>query len=154
MYKFLPALALVLGISAVQADPARIMPSEWDEFRFERLAVLKANPELVKEEAELDAELDAQKARVDAAAVRIDAEVSPILDKLSQALKADWGKTAGVLSVTDWQKLRAARTAALKADPSLAAANEELLAKKKAFEVRVDAALLKTDSGVEHFLNR
>lgn len=135
----LPILTLSLATSLhAGLSSGTTMPNEWEEFRFERLTVLKTDASLAKEEKELNAEILAQKKKVDA------------------ALKNGWAAArAGKTKITteEWQRLRAARDAALKADASLAAANKALLKKKNAFEAKVDAALIKVDPKAAAYLS-
>lgn len=146
------ATSLQAGLSSGTA-----MPNEWEEFRFERLTVLKADAALAQEEKDLNAEILAQKKKVDAATIKVDASVAPTIDKVDAALKNGWGAAkVGKTKITteEWQKLRSARDAALKADASLAADNKALLKKKDAFEAKVDAALVKVDPKAAVFLTQ
>jgi len=49
------------------------------------------------------------------------------------------------LTPEEWQELRTARQAALKANPDFAAKAAQLSAKMRAFEEKLDAAMIKTD---------
>ena len=157
MKPLLPLFAfLVLGAGVALADPDKVMPNEWDEFRFERLTILKANPDLEKEQDALDAALDAQQDKVNAATIKADPSTDSIIAKVNKTLKSKWDSAAesGKITVAEWQTLRNARAAALKADPALAADNLALLKKREAFNDKLDAALLKADPTVAGFLSK
>jgi hypothetical protein len=53
----------------------------------------------------------------------------------------------GQVTITpeEWQELRAARAAAIKANPSFIAENAKLLARMRALEDKLDAAMIKAD---------
>lgn len=143
------------GLRAGDLDPATMMPDEWTEFRFERLAVLRANPDLAAADKQLDEDMKAQAGKVEAAMAKADPGVAPILAKVAALLHGNWD-AAGVqgVSVAEWQELRAARAAALAANPDLAAVNEALLKKKKDLDARIDAALVKADPGLASFVGK
>jgi hypothetical protein len=48
----------------------------------------------------------------------------------------------------EWQELRAARSAALQANPDLISQNKKLLDKMRDFEDKVDAAMVKADPNI------
>ena len=55
------------------------------------------------------------------------------------------GANAAAISPTEWQQLRAARNTALQNNPDLMAANKKLIEKMQAFEVKLDAAIVKAN---------
>ncbi len=134
-----------------------MMPNEWTEFRYERLAIIRANPELAAEDKQLNADIQAQAGKVDAAMIQGDPKVGPILIKLTALLRSNWSAPSADsknLTSADWLAIRTARAAALQANPDLVAANQALLARKKALDVKVDAALIKADPGLAPFITK
>jgi hypothetical protein len=53
--------------------------------------------------------------------------------------------SSSTMTPDDWQELRNARQAALKENPELVAKAQELSAKMRAFQEKLDAAMLKSD---------
>ncbi len=142
-------LLSVLRLPAAGADPSTMMPDEWTEFRLERFALIQADPALAAESKEIDGALAAQAEKVAAAMAKVDPKVAPVLAKVKARVRSDWNQPAAeTISAAEWQILRGARAAALAADPSLAAGNQDLLARKQAFDAKVDAALEKADPGL------
>jgi hypothetical protein len=135
-------------------DPTTMMPDEWIQYRFERLAVIQGNPSLAAQQKDLDEEFKAYAAKVDAATVKANPKTADILSRLKKLLHSKWSGTEGpgAISIADWQTLRAARSAALDANPSLVAESQALLAKKKSLDKEVDAALVKEDPSLAPFI--
>jgi len=141
-------VALLAGsLFAADLDPATMSEAEWTEYRFERLTIIRTTPELSAESKQLEAEAMAQTTAMEAAMVKAEPSVEPVLAKLSALLKGNWYAPSEVdlLSAADWAKIRAARAAALQANPELAAANSAQKERKQAFDARVGSALIKAD---------
>lgn len=68
----------------------------------------------------------------------------------SDAVRVQTGSTT--LTPDEWQELRTARAAALKANPQLVKKNAELSAKLREFQQKLDAAMLKTDPSLAPYL--
>lgn len=147
---FCSALILAGALCAVELDPSTMSEAEWTEYRFERLAVVRANPDLAAASQQLKADTEKQEQAVEAAMVKADPSIASLLARRAALLKGNWHAPAeaDALSWADWQKLRAARAAALTANPGLIAANADLKEKKNALEARVDAVLVKADPGL------
>lgn len=141
------SLLLAGSLFAADLDPATMSEAEWTEYRFERVTVIRTNPDLSAESKQLEADAKVQAKAVEAAMVKADPSVEPLLVKLAALLNGNWYAPAegGMLSPADWQKIRAARSAALAANPDLVAANKALQEKKQAFNAKVSAALIKAD---------
>jgi len=58
------------------------------------------------------------------------------------------------MSAQDWQELRDARVKAIKAHPELLAENTALMQKIRAFEAKLDAAMVKTNPAVAPILSK
>ncbi len=162
MKKLLSTLVLSLVtfstiVSASDLNPATMMPDEWEQYRLQRFAVILAHPELKAQDDQLRKDIKAQTQKIEAAMIKADASVKPILAKVNKALKSDWkANAAGVKAITtaDMQKLRAARAAALKENPDLVTANQDLLKKKDALDKKIDDVLVQTDAGLADFIKQ
>lgn len=153
---FLSAIILVKGLCA-GLDPATMMPNEWEEFRFERLAVIRANPKLAVENKLLESAMQAQADEVEAEMIKANPEITPLLSKVKKLLRSNWyALPADTLAISagEWHEIRAARAQALQANPKLAAANKALLKKKEAFNAKADAALVKADPSLAPFIRK
>ncbi len=149
------SLLATTSLLAADLDPATMTDTEWTEYRLERVATLRANPELASEARQLAADTETQARAVEAAMVKVDPSVAPILAKVAALIHSDWNATPAegqALTVEEWQKLRAARATALKNNPELAAANAALRERKQALDRKVDDALSKSDTGLAAFV--
>ncbi|HUB66025.1 MAG TPA: hypothetical protein VL981_00910 [Candidatus Methylacidiphilales bacterium] len=63
---------------------------------------------------------------------------------------------AGQITITqqEWQELRAARAAALQANPGLQAKNAKLIEEMRALQDKIDAAMIKADPTIAPLLSR
>lgn len=149
-------LLIAGGLMAADLDPATLSEAEWTEYRFERLTVVRTNPDLAAASEALKADTKKQAQAVEAAMVKTDPSVAPLLVKLAALLDGNWYAPAesDVLSFADWQKIRAARAAALQANPDLVSAQKALKDKKEALDAKVDAALVKADPGLAGLVDR
>jgi len=166
MRKFFSQIALLVLVSAAPLwaadslpalDPTAMMPNEWTEFRYERFAIIRANPELAAEDKQLNADIQAQAGKVDSAMIQADPKVGPILIRLAALLRSNWSAPSADsknLTSADWLAIRTARAAALQANPDLVAANQALLARKKALDAKVDTALVQADPALAPFVSR
>lgn len=159
MKKFLLLFAVFAttagSLSAAGLDPAAMMPNEWTEFRYERLALIRSNPKLAAEDRSLQAALDVHAAEVSEAMIQADPAVTPILAKVKKLLQSNWdGPKPGAVTVGEWKKLRTARQAALDANPALVAKGKALLKKKDALDAKVDAALAASDASLKPLINK
>jgi hypothetical protein len=147
---FLTGLLLTASLQAADLDPSAMSEAEWKQYRFERLTVVRTDPGLEAESKALDAETKKQEQAVEAAMVKADPAVAPLLVKSAALLEGNWyaPDAKNALSWADWQTLRAARAAALAASSDLISAAQALKEKKKSFEAKVDAALVKADPGL------
>jgi hypothetical protein len=62
--------------------------------------------------------------------------------------------TAPTITPEEWQELRAARLAAIQANPDLSANQAKLVARMKAFEDKVDAAMVKQDPNMAAIIDK
>jgi hypothetical protein len=161
MKKIIPSivlsiLACVAPLSAADLDPATMSEAEWTEYRFERLTVVRTTPELAAESKQLEADAKVQAKAVEAAMVKADPSVEPLLTKLSALLNGNWYSPAesDTLSAADWQKIRAARSTALAANPDLVSAGKALQEKKQAFNAKVSSALAKADPSLAGLIEK
>lgn len=164
MIKLSSGLALLLVVSTVplravdnapsSMNPATMMPNEWTEYRYERLSVTLATPDLAAEDKQLQSDMKAQEEKTTAAMIKADPKIAPILTTLTASTQSDWGKAAASpLSASDWQTIRAARATVLRENPDLLAANQALLSRKEALDAKVDAALIKFDPSLAPFIS-
>jgi hypothetical protein len=58
------------------------------------------------------------------------------------------------ITADEWQELRAARSAAIKANPDLVAENTQLMEKIRALEAKLNAAMVKTDPSIVSILGK
>jgi 2-oxo-4-hydroxy-4-carboxy--5-ureidoimidazoline (OHCU) decarboxylase len=146
-FVLLSSLLIAGSLIAADLDPATLSEAEWTEYRFERLMVVRANPDLAAAADALKADTKSQAQAVEAAMVKADPSVAPLLTKLAALLNGNWYAPAegDVLSFADWQKIRAARAAALQANPDLVSSQKALKDKKEALDAKVDATLVKAD---------
>lgn len=154
---FLLSVVLLTGsLFAVDLDPATMSEAEWTEYRFERVTVIRTNPDLAAESKQLEAAAKSQAQAVEAAMMKADPSVGPLLARLAALLKGSWYAPAEgeMLTAADWQKIRATRAAALQANPDLVAANKAVKEKKQAFDAKVDAALIKADPSLAGLIGR
>jgi len=148
-------LLTTTSLLAADLDPSTMTDTEWTEYRLERAATLRANPELATEARQLAADTKTQARAVEAAMVKADPSVEPILAKVAALIRSDWNAAPAegqAVTVEEWQKLRAARATALKDNPELAAANASLRERKQALDRKVDDALSKSDAGLAALL--
>ena len=150
------SLFLAGSLCAASSDPASLSEAEWTEYRFERLTVVRTNPELAAAAEQLKSDTKKQEQAVEAAMVKADPSVAPLLTKLASLLKGNWYAPAesDMLSFADWQKIRAARAAALQANPDLVSAQTALKVKKEALDAKVDAALVKADPSLAELVGK
>jgi hypothetical protein len=151
----LPSLLIAGSLCAAELTLASLSEAEWTEYRFERLTVIRTYPNLAAEADALKAGTEAQKQAVEAAMVKADPAVTQLLVKVTALLNGNWYNPdeGNMLSFADWQKLRAARAAALQANPKLVSAQEALKAEKEAFDAKVDEALVKADPSLAGLIN-
>jgi hypothetical protein len=74
--------------------------------------------------------------------------VSPSLPSTSNHVRSP----APTLTPEEWQELRTARAAALKAKPQLVKKNAEIATELREFQQKLDAAMLKTDPSLLPYL--
>jgi len=144
-----------------QKPPAFMGPNEWPQYRDAREAALKANPDLVTEYKGILKKMDAQQAKMDAAMLKADPKMKPVMDKLvalrqrntSPLERSATDKPAPMgpsikLTPEDMQELRTARTQALQTNPDLMANAKTLADQMRAFQGKLDAAMIKADPNV------
>jgi hypothetical protein len=61
---------------------------------------------------------------------------------------------SNALTPADWQELRIAKQAALKANPNLVMESEQLTQKMRAFQEKLDAAIIKEDPTVAPIISK
>lgn len=130
-------------------DPATMMPDEWTEFRYERLAFIRANPAYAAENKRLESAMAAHAEKVAASMEKADPAAAPVLAKVKKLIAGNWyAPKLGSVTRAEWKLLRRTRAAALAANPALGTSGKDLLKRKNAFDAKVNAALAKEDPGL------
>ena len=148
----------------VASQPQPLMsPSQWPEFLNARQAAFKADPGLVAEYKKILKQMDAQQAKLDTAVVEVDPKLKPVMEKLAilrkknsvpnEASPTTTLKPAPItpsvsLTPEDLQELRTARVQAMKSNPELVANAKRIADQMRAFEDKLDAAMIKADPNV------
>jgi hypothetical protein len=148
----------------VAAQPQPLMsPSQWPEFLSARQAALQANPDLETEHKQILKKMDAQQTKLDAAVIKADPKIKPVIDKLvalrqKNSVPVDTSSTTVAkpaaigptvkLTPEDLQELRTARAKALQSNPELVTNAKTIADQMRAFEDKLDAAMLKADPNV------
>jgi hypothetical protein len=147
----------------VASQPQPLMaPSQWPEFLSARQAAFKSDPDLVADYKKILKQMDAQQARLDAAVVTVDPKLKPVMEKLAilrkkNSVPNEASTTATVkppiapsvsLTPEDLQELRAARMQAMKSNPDLVTNAKKIADQMRAFEDKLDAAMIKADPNV------
>lgn len=136
---------------------------EWRQYRDVREKTLADNPDLAAEYQSLRHQLEQQEKDLDAAMVKADPQVAPIVARL-EAIRtqgpgshpAATGSTPPkpAISPDDWQKIRAARLDAIKANPNIESKGMAMAADLRAFQAKLNAAMLKADPSVAPVIDR
>jgi hypothetical protein len=133
-----------------------LKPNEWQEFRSDRDAILNANRELASEYKALLNEMDGQQKDLESAMIKADPQVAPVITKIESMRKpvsatpvaSPSGKTKPTLTQDDLAQLRAARMAALKANPDFNTKAAQTATKLRAFQEKLVAAMVNADPTV------
>ncbi len=151
-------------VPPIHPPPPLMAANEWPEFLRARQAALTANPDLAEEYKQILKKMDAQQAKLDAAMIKANPDAKSAVAKLvilrqknSSPLAANSGATAKpatastppvALTPDEWQQVRTARAGALQANPDLVANSKAIGEEMRAFETKLDAAIVKADPSV------
>jgi hypothetical protein len=152
---------VLLDKAAPLPRPPSFLPnSQWQEYHSARKAALASNPALLAEYKEILQEMDGQQKKVDGAMVKANPKATEAVTKL-EALRAHNGvstssssSAVSPMAVEDWKEIRAARTAAIQANPSLMAKSKKLLERMKALQSSLDAAMIKKDPSLSPIVKK
>jgi hypothetical protein len=78
-------------------------------------------------------------------AASVTTNAAPITASIAPPVSHIVASSSRTMTSEEWQELRTARQAALKANPDFAAKSAQLTAKMRAFQEKLDAAMVKTD---------